>query len=340
MITEYLRTAPETVLVGQLRRDYILPLELPPSLDILGGNLAYAAAALASWGGKAGLLSRVAADFPLDWLDRFEALGFFLEGVRPVSEPIPPLFFVEYGEGNKPSFDNPITHFAERQLPFPPELIGYQPRQKHCSKVDYQAESFRVTDMPRSYLEAGAAHICPIDYISHKTLPSVLKGGMVHTVTMRACSCYMDPIFWEDIRGLITDLTAFMMTDIQALKLFQGRSMDLWEIADHLANYGPEVILIQTRDETTYIYDRMRHKRWIIPAYRAKINDPTGMLDAFDGGFLAGLQKSHDPLEAGLYGSISAAVAGEGSGPFFLLECLPGLKEMRLDVLRQQIIEV
>ena len=103
MITEFVRTAPETVLVGQLRRDYILPLELPPSLDILGGNLAYAAAALASWGGKAGLLSRVAADFPLDWLDRFEALGFFLEGVRPVSEPIPPLFLLNTAKETSPA---------------------------------------------------------------------------------------------------------------------------------------------------------------------------------------------------------------------------------------------
>ena len=67
-------------------------------------------------------------------------------------------------------------------------------------------------------------------------------------MTMRACNCYMDPIFWEEIRALITDVTAFMMmTDIQALKLFQGRSADLWEIAGILAGYGPEYILINAK---------------------------------------------------------------------------------------------
>lgn len=340
MIAEDSQTAPDAILAGRLQREYILPAADPARLDGLGGNLAYASAAFASWGGKAGLVSRVDSSFPLERLTRLEALGFWLDGVHSIAEPLDSRFFVAYGEGNKPSYENPITHFAERQLPFPKELLGYQPRQKYCSKTDYQGDSFRVTDMPRPFLEAKFAHICPIDFISHKILPSVLKAGMIQHLTMRACTCYMDPIFWEDIRGLISDLTAFMVTDVQALKLFQARSVDLWEIAEHLAGYGPEVVLVSTKDGTTYLYDRMSQKRWILPAYRTRISDPTGMLDAFDGGFLAGFQQSREPLEAALYGNISAGMAGEGCGPFFLLECLPGLKEMRLQVLRQQIIGV
>jgi sugar/nucleoside kinase (ribokinase family) len=338
MIAEEVRTVPDAVLAGRLQREYILPAAAPARLDGLGGNLAYAAAAFASWGGQAGLVSRVSSDFPMDRLTRLEALGFLLDGVHPVSEPLESRYFKAYGEGNKEYSENPITHFAERQLPFPPELFGYQPHRKYCSKADYESGSFRVTDMPRLFLEAKVAHICPIDFISHKILPSVLKAGMIQTLTLRACSCYMDPIFWEDIRGLITDLTIFMITDVQALKLFQGRSVDLWEIAEHLAGYGPEAVLVQTGDGTTHLYDRMSQKRWIVPAYRARVSDPTGMLDAFDGGFLAGIRQASEPLEAALYGNISAAIAGEGSGPYFLLECLPGLKEMRLQVLRQQVI--
>ncbi len=338
MVAEEVRTVPDAVLVGRLQREYILPAATPARLDGLGGNLAYAAAAFASWGGQAGLVSRVSADFPMDRLTRLEALGFLLDGVHAVTETLDSRYFKAYGEGNKAYFDNPITHFAERQLPFPPELFGYQPRRKYCSKTDYESGSFRITDMPRKFLEAKVAHICPIDFISHKILPSVLKAGMIQTLTMRACSCYMDPIFWEDIRGLITDLKAFMMTDVQALKLFQGRSVDLWEIAEHLAGYGPEAVLVQTGEGTTHLYDRMSQKRWVLPAYRAHVSDPTGMLDAFDGGFLAGFRQSNEPLEAALYGNISAAIAGEGSGPYFLLECLPGLKEMRMQVLRQQVI--
>lgn len=338
MILEELPTVPDVVLAGRLQREYILPATAPPRLDGLGGNLAYAASALASWGGKAGLVSRVDPEFPLERLTRLQELDFLLEGVRIAAEPLDSRFFVAYGERNRVFTDNPVTHFAERQLPFPPELLGYQPRAKYCSKTDYLGDSFRVTDMPRSFLEAKAAHICPVDFISHRILPSVLKAGMIQSLTMRACTCYMDPIFWEDIRGLISDLTTFAMTDSQALKLFQGRSVDLWEIAEHLAGYGPEAVLVQTGDGTTCLYDRMRRKRWILPAYRTRIIDPTGMLNAFDGGFLAGFQQTGDVLEAALCGNISAAMAGEGSGPYFLLEGLPGLKEMRLEVLRQQVI--
>ncbi|MBP7196160.1 MAG: hypothetical protein KBA05_01960 [Anaerolineaceae bacterium] len=332
------RIVPEAVLIGRLRREYILPAASPARVDGLGGNLAYAAAAFASWGGKAGLVARVNSEFPLEWLLPLRELGFLTDGVHPVEEPLDLRRFVAYGETNQAYLDNPVTHFAERQLSFPKELLGYQPRHEYCSKTDYESDSFRVTDMPRLFLEAKFAHVCPIDFISHKILPSVLKAGMIQCLTMRACSCYMDPIFWEEIRGLIADLTVFMMTETQALKLFQGRRVDLWEIAEHLAGYGPEVVLVQTKEGATRLFDRMGHKRWILPAYSVRVSDPTGMNDAFDGGFLAGFKKTRDPLEAALHGGISAAIAGEGSGPYFILDCLPGLKEMRLQVLRQQVI--
>ena len=62
------------------------------------------------------------------------------------------------------------------------------------------------------------------------------------------------------------------------------------------------------------------------------------MLDAFDGGFLLNYRKDYDPLEGALCGQISAAVASEGSGPYFLLDTLPVLLQARLDTLRQQVI--
>lgn len=340
MTDEAGRNVPDAVFVGRLQEEYILPAAGPARVNGLGGSLAYAAAAFGSWGGRAGMVARVSAGFQVDRLNRLKELGFNLEGVRHIAEPLDMRFFAVYGEGNQRSLENPISHFAERKQPFPPELMGYQPRQQYCSKTEYQSDTFRVADMPRLFLEASAAHISPIDFISHKSLPSVLKTGMISTLTMRACSCYMDPIFWEDLRGLVSDLTAFMMTDAQALRLFKGRSVDLWEIARHLAGYGPEVVLIHAEDGSTRLYDRLRQERWIIPACQVSICDPTGSLDAFDGGFLAGLNKTREPLEAALCGAISAAVAGEGSGPYFLLDGLPGLKELRLQVLRQQIIAV
>ncbi|MDD2521843.1 MAG: carbohydrate kinase family protein [Anaerolineaceae bacterium] len=331
----------DAVLAGRLRREYLLPVSSPPHLNQPGGNLGYAAASYLLWGGKPGLVARVNKTFPADWLERFELAGADIAGIRQVPEAIDDRFFVTYTTEMQPKHDNPISWFAERGKPFPQELLGYSPTIPiYCSKSDYRPDSIRVTDIPQSYLDATAAHICPIDFISHKILPSVLKGGMVSTLTMRACTCYMDPIFWEEIRALITDLTAFMMTDTQALKLFQGRSVDLWEIARILTQYGPEYILINTKDGTLMVYSRLKKKRWLIPAYSGKAENPTGMMDAFDAGFLAGYRKEYDVVQAALCGMVSASFCAEGSGPFYLLECLPGLKEARFKVLSQQVMEV
>jgi len=68
--------------------------------------------------------------------------------------------------------------------------------------------------------------------------------------------------------------------------------------------------------------------------------NPTGVGDAFCGGFLAGYRQSLDPLEAVLYGGVSASLALEGHGAFFGLGALPGLAEARLEVLRNEAREV
>ncbi len=329
----------EFVLVGRLQREFILPMQSSPRINQLGGNLPYTASALAMWGGKANLLSRVNADYPLEWLKPLEIMGFGTEGIIHTEEKIDSRFFVAYTEPDKVSYENPLSHFAERQIPFPEELYNYSPDIRHyCSKTDYAPITMRVTDVPRPYLEANAAHICPIDFMSHKIMPSVLKGGMIQTLSMRATNCYMDPAYWEEIRNLISELSFFMLSESQALKLFQGRSVDLWEIARVLASYGPEYIVINTKDGAAWVLDRVENKRFIVPAWPTTVADPTGALNAFDGGFLYNFRKDYDVVYAALCGNITAAISVEGSGPGFLLETMPELRDARLYALSQQVI--
>ena len=82
------------------------------------------------------------------------------------------------------------------------------------------------------------------------------------------------------------------------------------------------------------IYNHAKHERWSIPAYPSQVIDPTGAGDAFGGGFLAGFRKTYDPVEASLYGNISASLVIEGSPPFYAIDAMPGLAEARLESLR------
>ncbi len=88
MTEAYAEDFPRFVIAGCLNRDTILPISGPPQIDVLGGNLAYAAAGLNLWGQTAGLLARIDKDYPMEWLSRFESLGFDLNGITIIADPI------------------------------------------------------------------------------------------------------------------------------------------------------------------------------------------------------------------------------------------------------------
>ena len=122
--------------------------------------------------------------------------------------------------------------------------------------------------------------------------------------------------------------------------LFQGRSTDPWEMAETLAGYGCEIIVLKRGSHGQYLYSALDRTRWVIPAYPVQVSDPTGAGDAFCGGFLAGFRGSYDPLQAVLAGNISAAMVLEGMHPFYALEALPGLAKARRDSLRDMVRKV
>jgi len=328
-------------LIGKLQRDTILPVSGPPAIDVLGGNLTYAAVGMHLWGEKAGLLAKTNADFPEAWLKRFEDWEFDLQGIKVAPEGMDMRWFVAYSDPQSTHYEEPVTYFAERELAFPPNLLEYYSGGvKRCSKTQYDPGSIRISDIPAVYQEVSAVHICPIDYMSHATLPTILSSGRTQTITMSPAPGYMDPVFWDEMPGLLSDLTAFIAGEDEVRRLFQGRSYDLWEIAKQLSDYGPEYVLIRLKDWGQYLYDGVSGRRRVVPSYPVRVADPTGAADAFAGGFLAVYSQTYDPLEAALCGNIAASFVLEGCGPFFALSAMPGLKEARLAALRDMVSEV
>jgi sugar/nucleoside kinase (ribokinase family) len=106
-------------------------------------------------------------------------------------------------------------------------------------------------------------------------------------------------------------------------------------MAEALAVYGCEIIVIKCGERGQLIYDASTRTRWEVPPYPARLVNPIGAGDAFCGGFLAGYRQSYDPLEATLYGNISASLVVEGHDPTYALDALPGLAQARLEALRQ-----
>jgi sugar/nucleoside kinase (ribokinase family) len=236
------------------------------------------------------------------------------------------------------SYDDPVAHFSRLGQPFPRSLLGYRsPGPALDSRTTFGSNSLRQGDIFPDYLEATAAHLCPLDYLSHSLIPAALRQAGFTTVTLDPSNGTMDPTFWDNIPALVTGLTAFIPSEVKVRALFAGRSADLWEMASALAAYGCEFVVIKCGERGQLLYDAVSRTRWEIPAYPARLADPTGAGDAFCGGFLSGYRSVYDPLEAVLRGNISASLVVEGSGAFFALEAHPSLAQARLETLRQLV---
>jgi len=334
---------PTFIIVGRLNREYILPPLGNPLLDSPGGNLLYAAGGLAVWDSNAGLVARVGEDYPHQWLRDFEAKGFDTRGIHTVREEknMDLRSFIAYTENNERSHSNAVSHFARRQLSFPKALLGYHPVDDSVKDLrESDVTSPAALDVPKDYRDIRHVHICPFDFISQSQMVNLFKGGSNQTVSLDPAPSYMKPRFWRDLRLVLQGVTIFHPSEEEMRSLFWGEMDNLWEMARKVSEYGPQIIVIKRGALGQLVYDAAGNHRYEVPAYQSRIADPTGAGDSFCGGFLAGFQKTNDPLMAALHGSVSASLKMEGSGPFYPLDVMPGLAAARLFSLKELAREV
>lgn len=332
--------SPRYIFAGRLTRDYILQPDGQARLDVPGGNAVYAAAGLAVWEPQPppGLVARVGEDYPQRWLDEFASRGFDTRGVHVLPEAVDLREFIAYTDRTTRVNEDPVAHFARLGLPFPKVLLGYQNKHEAPdSRNRLTPVSLRQGDLIPDYLDATAAHICPLDYLTHSLMPAVLRQSGFTTVTLDPSSGYMNPTFRDDLAALVTGLTAFLPSEEELRTLYQGSSSDLWEMAEDIAAYGCELVVVKRGVGGVLLYDAGSKARYEAPPYPSKVVDVIGAGDAFCGGFMAGYRRTFEPVEAVLYGNISASLAIEGRGPYYPLDAMPGLARARLESLRPSV---
>lgn len=334
--TPFLRFA----VAGSLTRDYLVLPDGRVAVDILGGNLLFTAAGIALWDEAIGLLARISEDYPQEWLHQIKARGMDIRGIQVDIEPLEQRNFIAYPMLDQVAYDNPLAHFSRVGKPFPKSLLGYQPKNPGSINLMSQDTALRFKDIPFDFFDVTAAHICAMDYPSQTRLPSYLRQGHVATISLQASDDYMGSIYWERIGTVLKGINAFICTEKQIRNLFLGRSSDLWEMAEALTAFGTEFVVILTNNRRYFLYDQITKRKYEIPAYTTEIIDPTGSLESFCGGFLAGLRSHHQPLLSAMQGSISASITQEGIGPFYCMDSLPRLVNARLESLKLSVIQV
>jgi sugar/nucleoside kinase (ribokinase family) len=325
---------PNLVFAGRLRRDYLLPPSGRPHIDVPGGNVLYAAAGAAVWDKRVGLLARVGEDYPQDWLRAIEKRGWDIRGVHILPQSLDLRFFKAWGDPYTVQNSNPVTHFARLGLTFPKSLLGYQPPNPgEDDRQTVRDSSPRPLDIPSDYLNARAAHICPLDYASSVRLASTFRQAGVTSISLDPLAGFMTTGGFEDVRTLLHGLTTLLVSEDKLRTLFWGKTDDLWQMAEACGAVGTELVVIKRGALGQRLYDAISRKRFEMPAYPARLFDLTGAGDSFCGGFTAGYQHTFDPVRAVLHGSVSASLTVEGCGAFHALEALPGLAQARLESL-------
>jgi sugar/nucleoside kinase (ribokinase family) len=327
---------PMFLIAGQLTREYLLPPTGQPLIDAPGGSLLYAVGGLMVWDKNIGLLARVGEDYPHPWLRELEKKGLDIRGIKILPQSVDLRSFVAYTDMVERSNASPFTHFARREMTFPKSLLGYQPETEHHEDMR-QSNPLQsaALDVPKDYQAARAVHLCPLDFVNQSQLTLALKGGSIETLSLDPSPHYLNPRFWRDLRVILQGVTIFHPSEEELRNLFWGETHDLWAMAEKLCEHGCEIVVIKRGVQGQLVYDSKSKRRWELPAYPSRMADPTGAGDAFCGGYLAGFIKTNDPLEAAFYGSVSASLKVEGTGPFYPLDVLPGLAEARLSAIRQ-----
>lgn len=318
------------VIAGQLRRQYLLPPQGRPLLDSPGGSLLYAAAGARVWTEAVSLLARVGEDYPHDWMRLFRQHNLDTQGVRILPTALDLRSFLAYNDTFDPQRTNPVSHFARLGLAFPKSLLGYQPApETQDSRFSQNADSPKLVDIPAPYLQARAAHLAPLDFLTHTQLAPAFRHAGALVVTMDPGPSYMNGNFMNDLRSLLQGVTAFLPSEEEIRNLFWGRTSDLWEMAETLGSFGCDIIVVKRGARGQFVYEQATRRKWEIPAYPCQVYDPTGAGDAFCGGFLVGYLNTLDPLQAALHGNIAASFCVEGTGPFYPLDAMPGLAQAR-----------
>ena len=83
--------------------------------------------------------------------------------------------------------------------------------------------------------------------------------------------------------ALLNGVTAFLPSQEELNNLFWGETYDLWKMAEAVSKYGCEYIVIKCGAHGQLLYDANNKRKWEIPAYPARLADPTGAGDAFCG---------------------------------------------------------
>ena len=321
------------VCAGSLTLDNVLTAEGRQLPQSYGGNVLYSALGARIWHDAVGLVSRAGANFPAACLDMLAERGLRIEGIRRLhSRHDMNVAFCYRPDGS-------------RVRKFPPEVIaGITPRERPRF-IDYgiagSATRFAIwtefapdgDDIPDHWLPAIAA-------LHGAAMPVQRHHAIVARLRHEADAWLQVDSPWYDERALGRDeatslfalLDAILPSEDDVARANPGRAIEA--TLAQMLRQGAQRIVLKRGARGSRIYSAASTPVDIPALPGAAVVDPTGAGDAFCGGFLAGIHLTGDPVQAALYGTVSASFAISAPGIEGLLAASRDQAQERLAVMR------
>ena len=309
--------------------------------EVLSGDGIFAAAGAKIWNDSVHLQGRIGSDFPEHALDELNRSGFDTDALIILPDSIHPRIFYECTNQGIRRDSNAAVFFRTIERPLPKHFI-------HLPKAGFQLKGHksyphftsRPEDIPESLWSSSACLVVSEHYLAQISIPVFMKEKGVEYVVIIPPGYCLQPDFKNELPVLFSGITAPIISSSKLPYGVEFQSYSIREYSRSLCKHGCKFLVYTGAASGQLLWKQSSETLYHIPAYPGNVTDEMGASAAFAGGFLAGLTKTGDVLEAALYGSISASLAIEGTPALHALDALPGLAEARLESLRGKILEV
>lgn len=280
------------VMVGELTLDEIIVEDVGSFWKEPGGGALYSALGALVWGAQPVLCSAVGSNYPDDIIRDLTNAGIDTVGITPI-------------EGNGLGI----------WLLY--ESGGYRHQVPKASGATFERMDRTRRPWDELALETvDGVHVAPQTVSGQiDANQRVSRAGVISTMDVMV----------EPFIEIERYRTGEAIQGATALLLNETESRQIWgemnpkELRDELSELGGIKHLVVKQGERgakIVTSDDVVQ----IPALSHNAIDPTGAGDAFSGGFLAGLVRTGDPVEAGIWGAVSASITVEVRGATEILK--------------------
>ena len=336
--------------VGNCTLDDVVTPDGQISPRQLGGNAVYAVVGMRLWGVDVSLVSVVGSDYSREWLERLADAGIDISAVARIEEP----------------------HLLRSRAFYFPD--GSRTDRIDEARSILPAHAGEIIDLESEYTDTGnPLHrriwptFCP-DLA--QWAETARKASYVHLAPgplpcSRANAAFLKRLrgdevvisfdwpWWDWDREAQVDANLlhnvdYLLPSIEELTIHadavfetdsgsQQQQGHVFAAAQRLLALGPRGIGVKMGARGMRLL-LQGGKNWTqIPAFSTQVVDPTGAGDAFCGGFLVGLALSGSPVQAALYGAVSASFIIEDFGVLHALKIDSDQAHSRLRQLQVQV---